>query len=107
MSQRFNKTALNIYVASVYLGGAYGMYKGTGNWIKWIYSRKEKKIKYKLFEPIVNISYDTSKLVWDILIPGFASAGVVATFPISVPLLLTFTGESEAETETKKSSVSA
>jgi hypothetical protein len=100
ISRAFGDTALTFYVASIYLGGIYGMYKGSINWYNWIYKRKEHKIKYKLFEPIVNIAIDTSRLGWEILMPAFASAGVIATFPISIPLLPIFSTETTESDKT-------
>ena len=83
-------TILLIYISSIYIGSIYGAFRGFINWILWMDRRRAPRIKFKMVESIVGIAYDAGNLFFNILVTGFASLVVVASFPISVPILITY-----------------
>jgi|LakMenEpi03Aug12_release.lakeMendotaPanAssembly.Ray.scaffolds.fasta_scaffold92909_3 hypothetical protein len=89
VSTNLHDTVLLIYVSSIYIGTIYGAFRGFISWLLWMNRRRAPKITFKMVEPIVGIAYDAGNLFFNILVAGFASLVVVASFPISVPILIT------------------
>jgi hypothetical protein len=90
ISINFHDTILLIYISSIYIGTIYGAIRGFINWILWMNRRRAPRITIKMVEPIIGIAYDAGNLFFNILVAGFASFVVIASFPISVPILITF-----------------
>jgi hypothetical protein len=80
--------AVGVYSVAVAGGFIIGSWKGFTKWLSWLKTRTYRKIAYENVETIVNIAADTGKLGYNVLVAGTASAVVVATSPVSVPLLL-------------------
>lgn len=82
------RTAVQVY--GVVVAGSFllGSWKGFTKWLSWLKTRKYRKIAYENVETVVNITADTGKLGYNVLVAGTSSALVAATAPVSVPLLL-------------------
>lgn len=86
-SDTFSK-ACTVYKTIVAISFCIGAYKGIQKWYKWINKREYRKMNnYPTIEPIINITSDVGQLGYNVMMAGTASAVVVATAPISVPLL--------------------
>jgi hypothetical protein len=70
------------------MGSSYGVYRGFLSWIKWRRDRKPTHIRNKNLEPIINNAIDAGQLGRHVLMSGIISGLVVATAPISVPLIV-------------------
>lgn len=90
--------AFYFYCGVVAVGTTYGAYKGFLSWLRWRQTRKLTSIKYKTIEPIVNNSIDSGQLGLHVLMSGLISGLVVATAPISVPIIV-FTMKEDEESK--------
>jgi hypothetical protein len=89
------------YCGVVLMGTTYGAYKGFLSWLKWRRSRKQVRITNKNLEPIVNNSIDSGQLGMHILLSGIISGLVVATAPISIPIIVYTMRERNDDVEKK------
>jgi hypothetical protein len=80
----------SIYKFSLAMGIAFGIYRGLKSWFKYIASRDRIKIRTKFLEPIVNTTLDCWYLAFYVFSTTLLSSLVVATAPISVPLIIYF-----------------
>ncbi|AYV76632.1 MAG: hypothetical protein Terrestrivirus10_16 [Terrestrivirus sp.] len=80
--------AVGVYSVAVAGGFVIGSWKGFTKWSSWLETRTYRKIAYENVETVVNIAADTGKLGYNVLVAGTTSALVVATSPVSVPLIL-------------------
>jgi hypothetical protein len=83
------------------VGFTYGVIRGFKAWVRWRSERKPLRIKNKTLEPIVNNSVDSGQLGLQVLMTGLLSGLVVATAPISVPIIIFTMKEKEDEGEGK------
>jgi hypothetical protein len=90
------------YMGLIGLSTTYGIARGASNWIDWRFKRPYFKIHsaYKDFEPIVNGIRDGGMLMVHIGATATGCAVVAATFPVSIPLLLSSASESESASTT-------
>lgn len=93
--------AFYFYCGVVFTGTTYGAWRGFLSWLKWRSTRPLTKITYKTIEPIVNNSIDSGQLGLHVLMSGLISGMVVATAPISVPIIV-YTMKERDETERRK-----
>lgn len=82
------KYTLYAYCGFVVLGFLKGSITGTSEYCKWFSSRKKVTIESEFYDPILNVCRDAG--VWGsyTMYGGFGSAFIVATSPVTVPLML-------------------
>lgn len=97
------KYAFYFYCGVIVTGASYGAFRGFLSWVKWRESRVPTRITYKTIEPIVNNSIDAGRLGLYVLMSGLISGAVVATSPISVPIIV-WTMKEKDEKDKKKDS---
>ena len=80
------------YVSTIMIGGTFGASQGLYRSFDDIHHRENTKLSPGLtqFEPVLNCVINTSIAFKYVLTGAAASAAVVATAPVSVPLLLKF-----------------
>jgi len=89
LNSSITKGALIAYYSVVGLGFLWGAYAGCENYYyRWACSRTKVTVNSPIFDPILNICRDAGVWGYNVLTAGFVSALVIATFPVSVPLLL-------------------
>lgn len=76
------------YFTIVGLGFLKGSYAGHQNYETWKESRPRVTIHSTTYDPIINTCRDIGVWGYNVLVSGFGSAGIVATAPVSVPILL-------------------
>jgi hypothetical protein len=84
------------YSLVVGLGFLQGAYMGIENHCNWVNHRPRVTINSPQYDPIVNICRDCGVLGFNVLSGGFGSAAIVATAPISVPILLAFSDKEKS-----------
>ena len=100
------RNAKMAYATVVGIGTAYGFLRGTVNWVKWLSERKQMKLKDNRFinadmvNPILNVGRDTGYLSWHAISSGVISGFIVATYPISVPALISFSDKEGEDSNT-------
>ena len=92
------KGPLVVYVGAVAVTGVYGLISGINIWSDWRNSRTPYSLKNKTLEPIANAAVDGGKLAFDTVTTTAGCMVVAATFPISVPLLITLNQEDSEDT---------
>jgi hypothetical protein len=71
------------------MGGIRGTTSGYSKFNDWYINRQPVSIGSQMYDPIINTCRDSGMFGFYILQSGLGSALIVATAPISVPLLLT------------------
>jgi hypothetical protein len=93
------KAVLYTYYGVVITGGIRGMGSGYSKFNDWYSTRQPVSINSKMYDPIINTCRDSGMFGFYTLQSGLGSALIVATAPISVPLLLTiFNKDAESDT---------
>lgn len=82
------KYAVTAYTTIVLLGFINGAWQGDIQYTKWRRTRRQVTIDSELYDPIVNICRDTGYWGFNVLQGGFGSAIIVATAPVSIPMML-------------------
>jgi hypothetical protein len=88
---------IRLYAGVVFFGFLKGAGCGSDKYRKWEKIRKTVTINSEYYDPIINTCRDTGVWGGHVLIGGFGSAAIVATAPISVPLLLAINKEKEKQ----------
>jgi len=83
----FKNGALYSYVAMVGVAGVYGAIKGFSRWCAWLGRRKRVTVNQELVDPVLNVGRDGGYMGYYVLSGGALSAGITATFPVSIPAL--------------------
>ena len=82
-----------LYYGGILIGIIYGMGTGTTVFFKWWENRKKVTIgdvplvNKSMVDPILNVSRDAGYWGWYALTSGISSGFIIATYPVSVPLL--------------------
>jgi hypothetical protein len=84
--EKLPKLLSDIYFIIVFLSSLYGGCMGLCHWVTWRLHRKKIIIQYKIVEPIINASWDISRLVWEIGLLMFSSGLGTAIYPMSSPV---------------------
>lgn len=79
------------------LGLFYGALQGCYVWRDWLSTRSQISIGSKTYDPLINNIRDIGQWGFYVLQSGTGSALLVATSPISVPLLLRYKGVAVSE----------
>lgn len=102
----FKHSLLTVYSILCVTGFLYGAAGGVNNWMEWMCRRSQLTIGASdyvnnLVDPMLNIGRDAGYLGWFVMTSGTVSAFIIATFPVSVPLLAVFSNE-KSSTHTSK-----
>ena len=81
------------YCGIVVLGFLKGAITGSGQYSKWSNKRKKITVGSDFYDPIVNNCRDAGVWGANVLLGGFGSAAIVATSPVSVPLMIALKGK--------------
>lgn len=84
-----NKILLYTYYGVVTVGAIRGTVGGYNKFDDWYSSRKQVSVGSQMYDPIINTCRDSGMFGFYTLQSGLGSAVIVATAPISIPLLLT------------------
>lgn len=82
------KVATYTYGGIVALGFLRGAVAGCSQHYEWLQGRKEITIDSPLYDPVLNTCRDVGHWGFNVIQAGGGSAIIVATAPLSVPLLL-------------------
>lgn len=94
-------TPMRFYKGIVCLAAVYGGLRGLWDWTEWLDNRNRVPVKYGPCEPIVNTARDAGFMVWNVGLSSSVSALVAATAPVSVPLLMRYSGDSNKQSTDK------
>jgi hypothetical protein len=75
------------YAAFVAYGLMRGACSGFGEFLTWRATRKEITVNNNLYDPVLNVCRDTGIAGFNMMAGGFGSAVIVATAPVSIPML--------------------
>lgn len=88
----FLKMVGYFYGGVIFIGLCKGGLQGCYIWGNWLANRKQITIGSEKYDPIINNVRDVGQWGFYVLQSGIGSALIVATSPISVPLLLKYKG---------------
>ena len=88
----FAKIAVNGFYTFIAAAGVYGMFSGVDIWLSKLDQRNYIRLPDALvmLEPILNAVSDFASLTWHVGISIAANVFIVATAPISVPVLMIY-----------------
>lgn len=93
---------LQLYFGSIVVGSLYGLFEGVSKWSSYIKTREAISIKGfgdfdSLLSGLANAGKDAGLLGFNIMIYTVLSGFIVATAPVSVPLIIFMSKKSEAK----------
>lgn len=84
----FARSFFAFYQSLILLGLAHGVYKGIESFVLWRKGREEIRLTHKILEPIINASVDAGYLGYYVFWTGILSGLIVATAPVSIPIII-------------------
>lgn len=80
-----------VYKTAICFGLIYGGYRGLKKGVDWLRKRKEQKTNVPVYQhiinPVYNIGRDFGHLAWYTTSSAVLSGFIVATLPVSIPIL--------------------
>ena len=87
---------LTFWCVMTIFGGIRGAAGGFCEWFDWIEKRNRLILPVKMVVPILNVSRDVGFFAYCVITSALMSAIVVATYPISVPIMMRYAKEEES-----------